>query len=391
MLGRYDISQILPDSSPVWKGDTKDLEEAKKAVSILAQASSITVENALRCHSPTEPTHRLAGERLHPRDEIWKHDFGEIVGKSDGLTRVLKQVAGVARVASSDSTVLILGETGTGKELIAKAIHNLSSRRGRVFVRSDCAAIPTELLESELFGQEKGAFTGAISREIGRFELANGGTIFLDEVADIPLELQSKLLRVLQEQELERLGSNRTIRVDFRLVAATNRNLSEMVESGRFRSDLYYRLNAFPIEAPPLRARPEDIPLLVWHFTKKYAQRMNKNIETIRVEDMQALDHYDWPGNVRELQNAIERSVILSSDAVLYCSPVAELERVDRNAPPEVRTLEQAEREHILRTLGETDWVIGGPHGAAARLAVRRTTLLYKMRRLGISREGLTS
>jgi formate hydrogenlyase transcriptional activator len=372
MDGRYDIPQILPDGSPLWRGDTKDLEQAKNTVSTLAQASPTAVENALRYHSPTEPT----------------HNFGEIVGKSYGLTRVLKQVAAVA---STDSTALIFGETGTGKELLAKAIHNLSSRRDRVFVRSDCAAIPAELLENELFGHEKGAFTGAVSREIGRFELANGGTIFLDEVGDIPLELQSKLLRVLQEQELERLGSARTIRVDFRLVAATNRNLSEMVESGRFRTDLYYRLNVFPIEAPPLRERPEDIPLLVWHFTKKYAQRMNKNIETIRVEDMQALAHYEWPGNVRELQNAIERSVILSSDAVLYCSPVAELERVDRNAPAEVRTLEQAEREHILRTLGETDWVIGGPHGAAARLAVRRTTLLYKMRRLGISREGLTS
>ena len=370
MNGRYDIPRILPDGYPLGRGDTKDLEEAKNTVSTLAQTSPTAVENALHYHSPTEPT----------------HDFGEIVGNSYGLTRVLKQVAAVA---STDSTALIVGETGTGKELLAKAIHNFSSRRDRVFVRSDCAAIPAELLENELFGHEKGAFTGAVSREIGRFELANGGTIFLDEVGDIPLELQSKLLRVLQEQEFERLGSPRTIRVDFRLVAATNRNLSEMVESGRFRTDLYYRLNVFPIEVPPLRERPEDIPLLVWHFSKKYAQRMNKNIETIRVEDMEALVHYDWPGNVRELHNVMERSVILSPDRVLHLCPLAKLQHAAGSIQAAHQTLAGAQREHILRTLGETDWVIGGPHGAAARLAVRRTTLLYKMRRLGISRGGI--
>jgi formate hydrogenlyase transcriptional activator len=307
----------------------------------------------------------------------------EIIGESSCLKRVLEQVK---TVAATESTVLILGETGTGKELIAKAIHNLSSRRDRTFVSVNCASIPAGLLESELFGHEKGAFTGAIARGIGRFELASGGTIFLDEVGDIPLELQSKLLRVLQEQEFERLGSTRTIRGDFRLVAATNRDLARMVEEGSFRSDLYYRLNIFPIEAPPLRDRPEDTPLLVWHFVRKYALRMKKRIETILAEDMEALVQYPWPGNVRELQNIIERSVILSGGAVLHRPALAELKRAGRSAPPKVKTLAEAEREHILQTLRETDWVIGGPEGAAAQLEVRRTTLIYKMRRLGILR-----
>jgi len=296
---------------------------------------------------------------------------------------VLKQVE---VVAPTRSTVLVLGETGTGKELIARAIHNLSSRRDRPFVSTNCSSIPAGLLESELFGHEKGAFTGAVAREIGRFELADGGTILLDEVGDIPMELQSKLLRVLQEQEFERLGSTRTVRANFRLVAATNRDLAQMVESGAFRSDLYYRLNVFPIETPPLRERPEDIPLLVWHFVRSYAQSMNKRIETIRPEDMEALVHYSWPGNVRELQNIVERSVILTAGAVLNSPALAQPKRTGSSAPPAVRTLAEAEREHILRTLRETDWVVGGPQGAAAQLAVRRTTLLYKMRRLGIFR-----
>jgi formate hydrogenlyase transcriptional activator len=307
----------------------------------------------------------------------------EIIGESSNLKRVLEQVK---TVAGTDSTVLILGETGTGKELIARAIHNYSTRRGRTFVSTNCASIPAGLLESELFGHEKGAFTGAISREIGRFEMANGGTIFLDEVGDIPLELQSKLLRVLQEQEFERLGSTQTIHGDFRLVAATNRDLAEMVEEGSFRSDLYYRLNIFPIEAPPLRDRPEDIPLLAWHFVKKYAQRMNKPIESILQEDIEALVRYSWPGNVRELQNIIERSVILSAGPVLHRPALPELKRAGRYGLPKVRTLAEAEREHILQTLRATDWVIGGPDGAAAQLEVRRTTLIYKMRRLGIFR-----
>jgi formate hydrogenlyase transcriptional activator len=261
----------------------------------------------------------------------------------------------------------------------------LSPRRERTLVRADCASIPAGLLESELFGHEKGAFTGAIARTIGRFELANEGTLFLDEVGDIPLELQSKLLRVLQEQELERLGSTRTIRLDFRLVAATNRDLSELVESGRFRRDLYYRLNVFPIEIPPLRDRKEDIPLLVWHFAKKYARRLNKRIEKIGAEDMAALSQYPWPGNVRELQNLIERSVILSSSSLLH-PPRELLGRTVRTTVPGARTLAEAEREHILQALRDAGWVVGGPDGASARLGVKRTTLLDKMRRHKISR-----
>jgi formate hydrogenlyase transcriptional activator len=306
----------------------------------------------------------------------------DIIGRSRTLERVLRQVE---TVAATDSTVLILGETGTGKELIARAIHNLSSRRHRSLVRADCASIPAGLLESELFGHERGAFTGAIARNIGRFELADGGTLFLDEAGDIPLELQSKLLRVLQEQELERLGSTRTLRVDFRLVAATNRKLAQMVEQGQFRRDLYYRLNVFPIEIPALRDRPEDIPVLVWHFARKYAQRMNKQIEKIRTEDMEVLTQYHWPGNVRELQNLMERSVILSSGPVLHL-PLSHLSRIPWNDTPKIRTLAEAERQHILHALQDSDWVIGGPDGASVQLGVKRTTLLDKMRRLGISR-----
>jgi formate hydrogenlyase transcriptional activator len=304
-----------------------------------------------------------------------------IIGESTRLKQVLKQVG---LVAPTSSTVLVLGETGTGKELIARAIHNLSSRRDHAFVCTNCSSIPAGLLESELFGHEKGAFTGAVTREIGRFELANGGTILLDEVGDLPLELQSKLLRVLQEQEFERLGSTRTIYADFRLVAATNRDLAHMVEKGLFRSDLYYRLNIFPIEAPPLRERREDIPILVWHFIKKYSQRMNKRIETVREDDMATMIQYSWPGNVRELQNIIERSVILSAGTVLHRPPLSAPKRVNRDVLG--MTLAEAEREHILRTLRQTDWVIGGPAGAAAQLEVKRTTLIYKMRRLGIFR-----
>jgi formate hydrogenlyase transcriptional activator len=299
------------------------------------------------------------------------------------LTRVLKQVK---TVAATDSTVLIAGETGTGKELIARAIHNLSLRRDRTFVRVNCASIPAGLLESELFGHEKGAFTGAIAREIGRCELADQGTLFLDEVGDIPLELQSKLLRVLQEQEFERLGSTRTIRVDFRLVAATNRDLIGMVKSGKFHGDLYYRLNVFPIEVPPLSERPDDIPLLVWHFAKNCAKRVNKRIDDIRAEDMQALTTHRWSGNVRELQNVIDRSVILSSGTILHLSQLDETKPVAKQSWPRSKTLEDAQREHIQQALRNAGGVIGGPHGAADSLGVKRTTLLYKMRRLGILR-----
>jgi formate hydrogenlyase transcriptional activator len=283
---------------------------------------------------------------------------------------------------------LIYGETGTGKELIAHAIHNLSQRRERTLVKVNCAAIPTGLLESEFFGHERGAFTGAIDRRIGRFELAHQGTIFLDEVEDIPLELQSKLLRVLQEQEFERLGSSRTQRVDVRVVAATNTDLAELVAERKFRNDLYYRLNVFPITVPPLRERPEDIPLLVHFFANRFAQQMKKKIESVSKETMAALVSYNWPGNIRELQNLVERGVILSRSPTLEI-PLTELKRSTRLPGTQSNsstTLESVERDHILRVLSETRWVIGGPSGAAARLGMNRTTLNHRMRKLGISR-----
>jgi formate hydrogenlyase transcriptional activator len=293
-------------------------------------------------------------------------------------------------VSPTQSTVLIQGETGTGKELIARAIHNLSGRRERTFVKLNCAAIPTGLLESELFGHEKGAFTGAIAQRLGRFELAHGGTLFLDEVGDIPLELQSKLLRVLQEQEFERLGSTRTIRVDVRLVAATNRDLVAMVSEKQFRNDLYYRLNVFPIVNPPLRERQEDIGALVRYFTQKFARRMNKRIESIPTEAMTALTGYGWPGNIRELENLIERAVIVSRGSRLEV-PLAALEQAGKGAaasaaPRRLTTLEEAEREHIREALHEANWQVGGPSGAAVRLGMKRTTLQSKMAKLGIAR-----
>jgi formate hydrogenlyase transcriptional activator len=297
----------------------------------------------------------------------------------------------VETVAPTDSTVIIQGESGTGKELIARAIHNLSRRRERTFVKVNCAAIPTGLLESELFGHERGAFTGAISQKIGRFELADKGTLFLDEIGDIPLELQPKLLRVLQEREFERLGSTRTVKVDVRLVTATNRDLSQMIAKREFREDLFYRINVFPIALPPLRERREDIPVLVRYFTQKYARRMNKRIETIPGESMEALARWNWPGNVRELENFLERCVILTRGSVLHL-PLAELRNeVSEPAAPPVApavltTLEEAEREHILRALRECNWVIGGKRGAAVRLGLKRTTLQSRVRKLGIER-----
>ena len=288
-------------------------------------------------------------------------------------------------VAPTDSTVLIIGETGTGKELVARAIHNLSGRRDHILVKLNCAAIPTGLLESELFGHEKGAFTGAIAQRVGRFELAHKGTLFLDEVGDIPLELQPKLLRVLQEREFERLGSTHTQRVDVRLIAATNRDLAQMVADKQFRSDLYYRLNIFPINVPPLRERAGDIPTLVRHFVAKYAREMNKKIEDIPDEAMEAIARYSWPGNIRELQNFIERAVILSPGKVLR-APLGELERTAAAASTNLTTLEEAERSHILKVLGETNGVVGGRNGAAQRLGLKRTTLIYKMQKLGITR-----
>ena len=308
--------------------------------------------------------------------------FENILGTSPALRRALEQVR---TVAPTDSTVLIEGETGTGKELIARAIHNLSPRRDRNFVKLNCAAIPLGLLESELFGHERGAFTGAIARRIGRFELADKGTLFLDEVGDIPLELQAKLLRILQEQEFEKLGSTHTQRVNVRLVAATNRDLKQMVSQKQFRSDLYFRLNIFPVTVPPLRQRREDIPLLVKAFVHEYATRMHRRVNVISTETMEALTQSDWPGNVRELQNFIERAVILSPGTTLR-APLESLSWSGELSPAGAVTLEQAESEHILKTLRETNWVIGGPKGAAERLGLKRTTLISKMRRLGLSR-----
>ena len=353
----------------------------------VAQQVAIAVENALAYREIAELKEKLNTEKLYLEAEIrTEQNFDEIVGQSPALTEVLKQIE---IVAPTESTVLIQGETGTGKELLARAIHNMSARQARTFVKLNCAAIPTGLLESELFGHERGAFTGAIAQKIGRFELAHGGTLFLDEVGDIPLELQSKFLRVLQEQEFERLGSTRTIGVDIRLVAATNRNLAAMVAERQFRSDLYYRLNVFPIVSPPLRERRDDVGPLVRHFTQKFARRMSKRIETISADTMAALSLYHWPGNVRELENLIERAVILSRGSTLEV-PLAELrQRIGLGAGDAGRTpttLEEAEREHIRHALQQSDWAVGGPGGAAARLGMKRTTLQSKMARLGIER-----
>jgi len=315
----------------------------------------------------------------------YERRFEQVIGNSHALEAVLEQVE---RVAPTDSTVLIQGETGTGKELIAHAIHNISSRCGHPFVRLNCAAIPLDLLESELFGHEKGAFTGAIAQKIGRFELADKGTLFLDEVGDIPPSLQPKLLRVLQEQEFERLGSARTHQVDVRLVAATNRDLAEMVNRGQFRSDLYYRLNVFPVLLPPLRARPEDIPALVMHFVEIFGRRMGRQIEHIPAETMAALNSYPWPGNIRELQNLVERAVILSDDGVLP-NPLPATGAPPAIASTAASTLKESERALILRTLEDVRWVIGGPKGAAAKLGLKRTTLIHKMQKLGIYRPAL--
>jgi formate hydrogenlyase transcriptional activator len=357
--------------------------EDVELLSEVAKQIAIAVENALAYKQIAELKDKLNKEKLYLEGEIQsEHNFEEIIGESAALKGVLKQVE---IVAPTDSTVLILGETGTGKELLARAIHNRSGRQARTFVKMNCAAIPTGLLESELFGHERGAFTGAIAQKMGRFELADGGTLFLDEVGDIPLELQSKLLRVLQEQEFERLGSNRTVKVNVRLIAATNRDLSQMVADKEFRSDLYYRLNVFPIVSPPLRDRREDIPLLMRYFAQKYARRMNKRITTIPSEAIRALSEYVWPGNVRELENFIERAVILSQGSQLQL-PVAEL-RMPKEVPSDgVATLAAAEREHIQRALREANWTIGGPGGAAAKLGMKRTTLQSRMQKLRISR-----
>lgn len=383
-------NRIVGAMSIVSKTDDAFTKEDAGLLFQIAGQIAIAVENALAFREIESLKNKLAEEKLYLEEEInTAYNFEEVIGSSPVLRRILKQVE---TVAPTDSTVLIQGETGTGKELIARAIHNLSARRDRTLVKLNCAAIPGGLLESELFGHEKGAFTGAIAQRIGRFELANKGTLFLDEVGEIPLELQPKLLRVLQEQEFERLGNARTQRVDVRLIAATNRDLAQMSAENRYRSDLYYRLNVFPITIPPLRERPEDIPLLVRFFANKFAGRMKKQIETIPKEAISVLQQYHWPGNIRELENMIERAVILTQGAELQI-PLPEIKLQPRptlsaSAPAAENdgSLEAIERDAILRVLRETNWVVGGPAGAAAKLGMKRTTLQNRMRKLGISK-----
>lgn len=356
-------------------------EKDLRKVAQFANHVSTALDNALAFRHITELRDRLEEEKRYLEEELrTEYGFEAIIGENPELKRVLKQVE---TVAATEATVLILGETGTGKDPIARAIHQLSSRRQRALVKLNCAAIPTGLLESELFGHEKGAFTGAISRKIGRLELAHQGTLFLDEIGDLPLELQPKILRALQEKEFERLGGTQTIHVDVRLIAATNRDITKMVADRQFRSDLYYRLKVFPIILPPLRDRREDIPLLVRYFVERYARQMDKRIETIPSDVMQALKRWDWPGNIRELENFMERAVILTKGPTLR-APLAELEMPKDSSPQTDSTLVSAAREHILGVLRETRGVIGGARGAAARLGLKRTTLNSKLKKLGI-------
>jgi formate hydrogenlyase transcriptional activator len=359
-------------------------------VSLLTQIANqiaIALDNAMTFRQLSQLKERLAEEKSYLEQEIrTKFNFDEIIGESRVLKRVLKQVE---TVAPTDSTVLILGETGTGKELIARAIHRLSPRHDKTFVHANCSALPASLIESELFGHEKGAFTGSTAREIGRLELAHQGTLFLDEVGDIPLELQPKLLRALQEKQFERLGSARTISVDVRVIAATNRDLSKMMENGQFRSDLYYRLNVFPITIPPLRERAEDVPLLAQHFMGRCTRRLGKVIETIPVDTVLALTRYPWPGNVRELEHFIERAVILTDGPVLRAPPLQLKVPGKSGEASKQATLAEVERDHVLHVLRECNGIIGGPRGAAARLGLKRTTLAAKMRKLEISRQDL--
>jgi formate hydrogenlyase transcriptional activator len=378
-------------------GSSRENAFTEDDLSFLGQVANqiaLAVENARAYGQVSELKDKLAQENVYLESEIRSElHFEDIVGNSEQLRRVLKEIE---TVAPADSTVLIYGETGTGKELIARAVHNLSSRKSNTFVKLNCAAIPTGLLESELFGHEKGAFTGAIAQRVGRFELANRGTIFLDEIGEIPLELQPKLLRVLQEREFERLGSTRTLRTDARLIAATNRDLKSMMEEQRFRSDLYYRLNVFPIRVPSLRERKQDIPLLVRHFVKEFSRRNKRVIDTIPSETIQALVRYHWPGNIRELQNVIERAVIISRGPVLNVVLTELTPEVISTPVPVVTTaksasheslqemLEETERNQILRALDEANGVVAGPTGAAARLGLKRSTLQLRMQKLGI-------
>lgn len=376
ILGVLSLARHRQDSFP-----DRDIEFLHQ----IAGQFAIAIDNAIAYRRISELTDKLTQEKLH-LDEIRSElNFEEIVGNSSVLRKVLGQVQAVA---PTGSTVLIYGETGSGKELIARAVHKLSQRKSHPFVKLNCAALPTGLLESELFGHEKGAFTGAITQRVGRFELASQGTIFLDEVGEIPLELQPKLLRVLQEREFERLGSSRTLRSDTRLIAATNRDLKEMVGHQQFRSDLFYRLNVFPIHVPPLRERREDIPFLVRHFTRHFALLMKRDIDTISSQTMNALMDHTWPGNIRELQNVIERSVILSSGKELKV-PTADLEprsAESQACKTEELTMKEVEKHHILSVLRQTNWILSGPNGAAVRLGMKRPTLQFRMRKLGISR-----
>ena len=383
-LGAFSDDAFSPDQFPL--------------LTRVAGQIAIALRNAFSYQRIEELNAQLAREKLYLEDEIRSdYQFEEIIGRSKALGRVLQEIQ---TVAPTDSTVLIFGETGSGKELVARAIHQLSTRVDHAFVKLNCAAIPTGLLESELFGHEKGAFTGAINQRVGRFELANRGTVFLDEVGEIPLELQPKLLRVLQEREFERLGSTRTLRTDARLIAATNRDLGVLVDEQKFRQDLFYRLNVFPITVPPLRDRREDIPMLVRHFAQQFARRMKKNVENISTETMESLTRYDWPGNIRELQNLIERAVILSKGPTLDVPIDALSGRREStgaaNAGPggsasagsasAAGTLEEVDRRHIIEALERTNWVLAGPNGAAARLGIKRSTLQFRMRKLGIAR-----
>jgi len=379
LVGRDRVLGVLAlgrsDGSAYTQDELEYLGHVSNQVTLAVENFLLHAElQKLRCEVVAEEVSSDKESRSEPF-------FEEIVGRSTVLQRALRQVE---VVAPTDSTVLIQGETGTGKELVARAIHNRSVRRDRPFIKVNCAAIPSGLLESELFGHEKGAFTGAIMRKPGRFELADKGTLFLDEVGDIPLDLQSKLLRVLQEREFERLGSTRTQQVDVRVIAATHRDLKQMIEEGTFRSDLYYRLHVFPLSVPPLRDRREDIPLIVRHCVNKYGRQMNRRIETIPARTMEVLANYSWPGNVRELQNFVERAVILSPGSCLR-APLEELKQETMQAGgTSLSTLEEMEREHVLRALRESNWVTGGPNGAAVRLGMKRTTLAYRIRKLKI-------
>src|SRR5215813_4520274 len=353
---------------------------------LLDRPSSLRVVPPLTSDANTREEINVVKNTGNLREVRPLHFFDNIIGNSSALRTILKQAE---LVAPTDSTVMIHGETGTGKELIADAIHNLSSRRHNNFIKINCAAIPPSLFESELFGHERGAFTGAVNQRVGRLELAHNGTLFLDEVGELPLELQPKLLRVLQDQGFERLGSSRTITPNVRVVAATNRDLGQLVQSGKFRSDLYYRLDIIPLFAPALRERGEDVILLARYFARKYSERLNKRIDDFPPEVLRALLSYDWPGNVRELQNVIEREVVMSVDGTLRPA-VFEVQRSIRVSSSSSRTLEEVERAHILTVLKETSWVIGGPEGAAKRLGINRSTLTFRMRKLGIVRPTLS-